>query len=75
VPNMPIDEYRHLGEAARAELLSNNEGLRPIAGLEKVSYLLRATPESYLLKFSVMVVPLFFAGLSGAALVRRENEA
>ena len=74
VPNMPLEEYRNLSPAAQEELVRSSDGLRPVVGIDKVKYLLHATPESYLLKLSIMFIPLFFSSLLSAVLARRASE-
>lgn len=74
VPNMPLEEYRNLSQAAQEAFVRSGDGLRPVAGLEKVKYLLHATPESYLLKLSIIFIPLFLSSLLSAALARKANE-
>lgn len=74
VPNAPLEEYRNLSHEEQQELLKSDNGLRPISGIEKITYLLIATPETYLLKSSLMFIPLFFVSIISTALVRRNEK-
>ena len=74
VPNSPLETYRNLSHEEQQELLNSDNGLREVSGMEKVKYLLIATPESYLFKSSIMFVPLFIVSLISIAIVCRNEK-
>jgi len=71
VPNVPLEDYRSLSYEEQQELLHSDNGLHPISGIEKVAYLLRSTPETYILKSSLLLIPLFLVSIISSVLVRR----
>jgi hypothetical protein len=74
VPNLPLEDYRTLSYEERQELLHSDNGLRPISGIEKVGYLLRSTPDTYILKSSILWIPLFLVSIISSVLVRRNEK-
>jgi hypothetical protein len=73
VPNMPVEEFRELSKAAQDEFIRSEKGLRSVEKMEKVWYLLFASPATYLLESIIMFVPLFLAGLLSTVFVKRGN--
>jgi hypothetical protein len=74
VPNVPLEHYRSLSYEEQQELLHSENGLRPVSGMEKVAYLIQSTPETYLLKSSLLLIPLFLVSIFSTVIVRHNEK-
>ncbi len=66
VPTIPLEELRGLNEAKVREEMNKSGGIRPISGIEKTLYLIKATPSTYVIRVVVFFGFLFVAALLGA---------
>ena len=74
VPNMPLEQFMALQAPEREAFLGRGlESLRPVAGFEKISYLLRARPGLYLTYWLILALPICGAIAFGAWVARREQ--
>ena len=74
VPNTSIDSYRGLNQKEQQQLVQSSNGLRSVSRMEKVIYLLRATPETYILLASIMFIPMFLVSIITSLLVKRNAQ-
>jgi hypothetical protein len=75
VPNMPLERYLALSPQEQDVFIqqASPESFRPVVGLEKVYYLLRARPGLYLAYWLILAVPICGAIVFGAWAARRQQ--
>lgn len=71
IPNMPMDEWFSLPFQQQQKLLETQQAFRVISGYEKIIYLLREFPMTFIYYWLILAIPMFMAIIFGAWSVRR----
>jgi len=70
VPDLPLDQWQAMSDRERNDSIQSGVvGMKTIAGVEKVAYLLRATPWLFLLDWILFLVPSVVAAFLSGLLV------
>ena len=71
VPNISIEKYKAMSTKEQQDFLAGEDSLRKVVGIEKIKYLLTATPETYAFKSILMFLTLFLSGIFSVAFACR----
>ncbi|MDZ4211967.1 MAG: hypothetical protein U1C59_09680, partial [Methylotenera sp.] len=71
IPNMPLDNFQTLPYQEQMKIIDSQQALRVVTGYEKVIYILKASPITFLYYWLAWALPLCFAIIFGSWSVRR----
>ena len=72
IPNMPLDNFQTLSYQEQMKIIESQQAVRVVSGYEKVIYILKASPITFLYYWLAWALPLCFAIIFGAWKARRE---
>ena len=73
IPNMPLDNFQTLSYQEQMKIIESQQAVRVVTGYEKVIYILKASPITFLYFWLAWALPLCFAIVFGAWSVRRSE--
>jgi len=72
IPNIPLDNFQTLSYQEQMKIIESQQAVRVVTGYEKVIYILKASPITFLYYWLAWALPLCFAIIFGAWSVRSE---